>query len=163
MLMQPHNTKGLEVVLIEDSLLDARLTIESLKRCRIYHRLTLFRDGAQAIDFLNRDGVFKLAPTPDIILLDLVLPDTDGVSFLRRLRADESLGKIPVVILTSVAEDQRQKECEQLGVSSYIRKPFHEDKFLNVIRELNVEILKMDKPSGVGAYHLQQKTATPIS
>ncbi|QDV24753.1 response regulator [Aureliella helgolandensis] len=136
-LVAPEKTgQALELMLVEDSLLDARLTIESLRRCGIHHRLSLFRDGAEAIEFLYKRGVFSLAPVPDVILLDLFLPDTDGVSFLRQLRTDGKLMHLPVVVLTSSDDGSDQRQCEELGVSSYIRKPFNEDKFLSVIRRL---------------------------
>lgn len=128
--------RALEIMLVEDSLLDARLTIESLKRCGIHHRLSLFRDGEEAMGFLNRDGVFARAPRPDVILLDLILPRVDGVELLRELRAKPHLKNIPVVVLTSSDDGDDQQQCEALGVSSYIRKPFNEQKFLSVIRHL---------------------------
>ena len=135
--VSPEQTgQALEIMLVEDSLLDARVTIESLRRCGYHHRLTLFRDGQEAIEFLHRRGVFSRAPRPDIILLDLFLPDTDGVSFLRELRANSEVMNVPVVVLTSSDDDADQHECERLGVSSYIRKPFNEEKFLSVIRRL---------------------------
>lgn len=137
MLVSPEGTgQALEMVLIEDSLIDARITIESLKHCGIHHRLSLFRDGADAIDFLNREGIYKKAPVPDVILLDLFLPDITGVELLRRLRDDAILSGIPVVVLTSSDDGSDQQECEQLGVTSYIRKPFNEEKFLSVIRRI---------------------------
>lgn len=135
--VSPEQTgQALEIMLVEDSLLDARVTIESLRRCGFHHRLSLFRDGHEAIEFLNRRGVFSRAPKPDVILLDLFLPDTDGVSFLRELRSSPEVMSVPVVVLTSSDDDADQLECERLGVSSYIRKPFNEDKFLSVIRRL---------------------------
>lgn len=136
--------QALEIMLIEDSLLDARLTIESLKHCGIHHRLSLFRDGAESIEFLNQRGVFARAPRPDVMLLDLFLPDMDGVDLLRRLRQDADLSAIPVVVLTSNDDDEAQQECERLGVSSYIRKPFNEEKFLSVIRRLKGLSLSID-------------------
>lgn len=135
--VNPEGTgQALEIMLIEDGLLDAKLTIESLKHCGIHHRLTLFRDGAEAIEFLHQRGVFTKAPRPDVILLDLFLPDTQGVDLLRQFREIPDISNVPVVILTSSDDDADQNECEQLGVSSYIRKPFNEDKFLSVIRRL---------------------------
>lgn len=138
LLIASAESKGqaLEIMLIEDSLIDARVTIESLKCCGYYHRLSLFRQAREAIDFLGKRGVFSKAPKPHIILLDLILPDSDGVSFLRMLRCNRDLMNIPVVILTSSENCQDQQECEKLGISSYIAKPFNEDKFLNVIRRL---------------------------
>jgi two-component system, chemotaxis family, response regulator Rcp1 len=136
MVTSESTGRALEVMLVEDSLVDARLTIEALKRCRIYHRLSLFRDGGEAMSFLNRRGVFARAPRPDVILLDLILPHVDGVAVLRELRAERSLKNIPVVVLTSSDDGEDQQQCEALGVNNYIRKPFNEQKFLSVIRHL---------------------------
>ena len=86
--------------------------------------------------FLNRQGVFARAPKPDVILLDLILPHVDGVELLRELRAERALKNIPVVVLTSSDDGEDQQQCEALGVSSYIRKPFNEQKFLAVIRHI---------------------------
>lgn len=141
-----HNLTGraMEIMLIEDSLVDARITIEALKGCGIHHRLTLFRDGKEACDFLHKKGVFSRAPTPDVILLDLILPATDGVELLREFRATKELHSIPVVVLTSSDDGSDQAECEALGVSSYIRKPFNQAKFLSVIRRLKELSLVVD-------------------
>lgn len=137
MLVNPEGTgQALEIVLIEDSLIDARITIESLRHCGIHHRLSLFRDGADTLQFLNRSGIYARAPKPDVILLDLFLPDTTGVELLRQFREGDELSNIPVVVLTSSDDGTDQRECEQLGVSSYIRKPFNEEKFLSVIRRI---------------------------
>ncbi len=137
MLVNPETTgQALEIMLIEDSLVDARLTIESLKHCGIHHRLSLFRDGKESLEFLHKNGVFRKAPKPDVILLDLFLPDAQGVDILRQLRSEPSIANIPVVILTSSDDNTDQNECEKLGVSSYIRKPFNEEKFLSVIRRI---------------------------
>ena len=136
-LVNPEGTgQALEILLIEDSLLDARLTIESLKHCGIHHRLTVFHNGAESIEFLSRRGVYARAPRPDVVLLDLFLPDTQGVDLLRQFRNAPEVASIPVVILTSSDDNTDQHECEKLGVSSYIRKPFNEEKFLSVIRRL---------------------------
>ncbi len=136
--------RTLEIMLVEDSLLDARLTIESLKRCGIHHRLSLFRDGVEAMGFLDREGVFARAPRPDIVLLDLILPRVDGVALLRELRSKSNLKNIPVVVLTSSDDGDDQRQCESLGVSHYIRKPFNEEKFLSVIRHLKEVSLVAD-------------------
>lgn len=136
-MLDPEGTgQALEIMLIEDSLLDARLTIEALKHCGIHHRLSFFREGAESMLFLNKEGVFARAPLPHVILLDLFLPDTQGVDLLRQFRATPETASIPVVILTSSDDNTDQSECEKLGVSSYIRKPFNEEKFLSVIRRI---------------------------
>jgi two-component system, chemotaxis family, response regulator Rcp1 len=136
--------RSIEIMLVEDSLIDARITIESLKACGYHHRLTLFLDSAEAFDFLRREGIFAKAPKPDIILLDLLLPDSDGISFLTTLRSHPELNQIPVVVLTSSADNSDRQACEQLGISSYIVKPFNEDKFLTVIRQLKSLTLALE-------------------
>lgn len=145
MLVDPEE-KGqtIEIMLVEDSLIDARITIESLKACGYYHRLSLFLDAGEAIRFLNKDGVFARAPKPHIILLDLMLPDSDGVTFLRMLRSNGELKGIPVVVLTSSEQSSDREDCEKLGISSYIVKPFNEEKFLNVIRQLKSLTLALE-------------------
>lgn len=153
MLADPEDTgQALEIMLIEDSLLDARVTIESLRDCGIHNRLSLFRHGAEAVDFLHRRGVFSKAPRPHVILLDLFLPDTEGVELLRQFRSDPEIAEIPVVILTSSDDDTDQRRCEELGVSSYIRKPFNEEKFLSVIRRLKGLSLMLTPAGNVSAY-----------
>lgn len=146
--VNPETTgQALEILLIEDGLLDAKITVESLKNCGIHHRVTLFRDGAESLDFLNRKGCYANAPKPDVILLDLFLPDTQGIDLLRLFRSIPDLSTVPVVILTSSDDDADRSECEKLGVSSYIRKPFNEDKFLSVIRRIKGLSLSVETPS----------------
>lgn len=145
MLVEPDEKgQAIEIMLVEDSLIDARLTIESLKSCGYHHRLTLFLDAGEAIHFLNREGEFARAPKPHIILLDLMLPDSNGVTFLRMLRSHRELKNIPVVVLTSSEQSSDREACEKLGVSSYIIKPFNEEKFLNVIRRLKSLALALE-------------------
>lgn len=128
--------RPMEVLLVEDSLTDARLTIAALQNGRIKHRLTLVRDGQEALDFLHRAGHFARAPRPDVILLDLLLPKKNGLDVLDDVRHDEELQTIPVVVLTSSTEEEDRLRSEALGVASYVTKPVDIDKFLHVLREL---------------------------
>ncbi len=128
--------RPMEILLIEDSLSDARLTIEALRRGKIKHRLTLVRDGEEALDFVHRRGKFASCPRPDLILLDLQLPKKDGRTVLCEIRADGVLDKIPVVILSASRAHQDMVKSEMLQVESYITKPVDLDKFLAVVREL---------------------------
>ena len=89
--------RPMEILLVEDSLVDARFAIGSLKQGDIRHRLTLVRDGQEAVAFLRREGVFARAPRPDLILLDLLLPIMNGVEVLAAVREDDGLYDIPVV------------------------------------------------------------------
>jgi chemotaxis family two-component system response regulator Rcp1 len=134
----PHDLVGrpMEILLVEDSLLDARLTSGALRQGGVKHRLTIVRDGEEAIDFLYRRGPFARAPRPDLILLDLFMPKMDGRQVLTQIKADESLKAIPVVIMTSSTDQADLLIGEQLQVESYITKPVNFDKFMEVIDKL---------------------------
>jgi chemotaxis family two-component system response regulator Rcp1 len=128
--------RPMEILLVEDSLVDARFTMESLKQSEVRHRLTLVRDGEEALAFLRREGVFARAPRPDLILLDLLMPKLNGLDVLAAVRGDESLRDIPVVVLTAAADEQYKEQCEMLGVEGYITKPVELAKFLQAVRDL---------------------------
>jgi CheY-like chemotaxis protein len=126
----------LELLLIEDGLIDARLTIEAIKRCGIHHHLTLIRDGEDAMDFLHRRRVYARAPRPDVVLLDLFLPKVDGFEVLESIRREPALSDLPVVVLTSSDEAEDRNRAERLQVQHFIGKPFDEHQFLQVIRQM---------------------------
>lgn len=133
-----HSNIGrpMEILLVEDSLTHAALTIEALKQGLIRHRLTLVVDGVEALAFLRREGSFGRAPQPDLVLLDLELPRKDGREVLVEMKGDSALNHIPVVILTSSDDPEDVERTQLLGVDSYITKPVDRDKFLQVVREL---------------------------
>lgn len=128
--------RQMEILLVEDSLTDAALTIGALKQGEIKHRLTLVRDGAEAMEFLRRSGKFARAPRPDLILLDLLLPKMDGIDVLAEIRGDADLQDIAVVVLTSSDTAEDQSRCQSLNIESYITKPVNLDKFIDVVRQL---------------------------
>ncbi len=136
--------RPMEILLVEDSLVDARLTMGSLQQGGFQHRVTLVRDGAEALAFLRKEAHFSRAPRPDLILLDLLLPFKSGVEVLQELRGDESLASIPVVILTASETDEHKGRCEELGVKSYITKPVNFEKFLEVVKQLKRHWLEHD-------------------
>ncbi len=127
--------KPMEILLVEDGLVDARITIQALKNCGIHHRLTLVRTVAETISILHREGVYARAPRPDLLLLDLVLPDGDGIEVLRALRQIPSVANVPVVVLTASDDEGDRQSCESLSIDDYIIKPVDEEKFMRVIRE----------------------------
>ena len=92
-----------EILLVEDNLDDARVTIQALKHENIHCRVSLVRDGEEALSFLRREGVFAQTPEPDVILLDMELPKKDGRQVLCELRGDQRLQSIPVLVLTASA------------------------------------------------------------
>jgi CheY-like chemotaxis protein len=128
--------RPMEILLVEDDLLQSRLTIEALRRGSVQHRMTLVRDGQEAIDFLSREGVFAQAPRPDLILLDLRLPKVDGLDVLERVKSNPDLRQIPVVIMTSSQDEQDRLLCQMLDVEAYITKPVELEKFLSLVRQL---------------------------
>src|SRR5262245_55721601 len=128
--------RPMEILLVEDGLMDARVTIQALRGGKVQHRLTLVRDGEEAMQFLRQEGRFARAPRPDLILLDLMLPKKSGLDVLSELRADYGLGDIPVVVLTASDDQEDRVRCTVLEVNSYIQKPVNLDKFLAVIKEL---------------------------
>ena len=128
--------RPMEILLVEDSLTDARLAMGALQRGCSQHRLTLVRDGEEAISFLNQEGIFARAPKPDLILLDLFLPKKDGLDVLTEVKADFDLKDIPVVILTSSDAEEDRSRCHLLQVDDYITKPVNLEKFLTVVKKL---------------------------
>ena len=128
--------RPLEILLVEDSLLDAHTTISALRDSEIKHRLTLVRDGEEAVSFLHREGCFSRAPRPDVILLDLHLPKRGGLDVLKDIKGDLELKEIPVVILTASDDDRERTLCEDLVIETFVRKPVNLEKFLEMIRQL---------------------------
>ena len=131
----------MEILLVEDSLTDAALTIGALKAGQLQHRLTLIRDGAEAMEFLHQEGRFSRAPRPDVILLDLVMPRKSGIEVLSEIKNDFDLKDIPVVILTASEAEEDKLKCELLHVDSYITKPVNYTKFIEVVKQLKKHLL----------------------
>ena len=128
--------RPMEILLVEDSLLDARFAIAALQKSQIKHRLTLVRDGEEALEFVGQLGKFARAPRPDLILLDLLMPKKDGIEVLTELKQDYSLQNIPVVIMTGSDAQEDMVKCELLHVDAYMSKPVNIEKFLTVLRQL---------------------------
>jgi CheY-like chemotaxis protein len=129
----------IEILLIEDNLNDAELTMRGLKKSKVGNRLFHLRDGAAALDFLFGRGEFlgrNVNSKPKVILLDLKMPKVDGIEVLREIKADKLTRSIPVVILTSSSEHPDIEKCYELGANSYIVKPVEFENFSKVIADL---------------------------
>ena len=138
-----------EILLVEDNPTDAELTIRALKEHNLANSLVWVKDGAEALDFLFATGAYvgrKIANEPKVVLLDLRLPKVDGMEVLRRLKADERMRRIPVVMLTSSTMDRDMAESYDLGVNSYITKPVEFDKFAKTVAELGLYWLLINQP-----------------
>jgi two-component system response regulator len=155
--------RPMEILLVEDSVPHAKLAMGALKKAQFEHRLTWLRDGQEASDFLNQTGVFSRAPRPDLILLDLGLPEKDGRQVLTETRADESLRSIPVVIMTASTDETDKRESQKLDVEGYLVKPVDHNKFLKLVRRLK-HLWKEDMilPSGWQSRSDGDMSATPI-
>jgi two-component system, chemotaxis family, response regulator Rcp1 len=133
--------RPMEILLIEDDLEDAGMTIESLRHGEIACRISLVRDGEEAMEFLLRRERFARAPQPDLILLDLNLPKKSGREVLAELKADQRLACLPVVVLTSSPTQQSVLQAENLHVESYLLKPVDREHFVGMVKSLRKYML----------------------
>ena len=133
--------RPMEILLVEDDLEDAGLTIEALHKGEVPCRISLVRDGEEAVEFLLRDGKYRHAPQPDLILLDLNLPKKSGRQVLEEVRADRRLACVPVVVLTSSRTHQEILRTENLHVESYLTKPVDLQQFDSVVKSLRKYML----------------------
>jgi chemotaxis family two-component system response regulator Rcp1 len=134
--MNWDRTKPVEILLVEDSPGDVRLTMEALKEAKVLNNLSVASDGVEAMAFLNREGAFAKAPRPDVILLDLNLPKKDGREVLAEIKADPSLRRIPVVVLTTSRAEEDVIRAYDLHANCYITKPVDFKQFLEVVQSV---------------------------
>jgi len=144
-----NRTEEIEILLVEDNPEDAELTLRALKKSNLANRVAHVADGAAALDFILARGGFsdrKPDARPQVVILDLKLPKVSGLEVLRTLKSDPATRVIPVVVLTSSAQEQDIIESYQLGVNSYIVKPVDFDKFAATVRDLGLYWLILNKP-----------------
>ena len=127
----------IEVLLVEDSPGDVRLTREAFKDAKVHINLHVAPDGAEAMDFLNRAGKHSNVPRPDLILLDLNLPKKDGREVLDEIKQSPALKSIPVVVLTTSSSDADILRSYRLHANCYITKPVGLDGFLEVVKSID--------------------------
>jgi len=140
---------AVEVLLVEDNLRDAELTIRALKKHNLANQLFHVEDGAAALDFLFGRGKFEGRRTdtsPKVVLLDLKLPKVDGLEVLRIMKSNERTRTIPVVVVTSSAEDPDMKTAYGLGVNSYVVKPVQFDGFIEAMAKVGIYWLLVNHP-----------------
>ncbi|HWZ39902.1 MAG TPA: response regulator [Bradyrhizobium sp.] len=129
--------EAVEILLVEDSDADAELITRALRKSNLVNRVVRLRDGVEAIEFVFREGAYvqRRGGQPRLILLDLKMPRMGGIDVLKRLKADERTKVIPVVVLTSSAEEQDVLVSYKLGVNSYLVKPVEFSAFTDVITQ----------------------------
>lgn len=148
-----HHIRPIEVLLVEDTPSDVRLTQEAFKEGRMLTNLSVVEDGIEALAFLRQQGPYADAPRPDLILLDLNLPRKNGREVLQEIKADVSLSVIPVVILTTSDAESDIIKTYQLHANCYITKPVELSRFIEVIRSIESFWLTVVKlPSDGGPY-----------
>lgn len=127
----------IEVLLVEDSPGDVRLTQEAFRHANRAIQLHVVSDGVEAVAFLNQKGTYAASPRPDLILLDLNLPRMDGREVLSRIKADDSLKSIPTVILTTSDAEADIATSYQLQANCYLSKPVQLEAFESLVRSIN--------------------------
>ena len=121
------------ILLVEDNEGDIVLTVEALKMANITNRIIVVRDGEEALGYLHREGQYTNAEQPDLILLDINLPRIDGKEVLARIKNDDKLKIIPVVILTTSDSENDIMESYNNHANCYITKPVDFNKFMQVV------------------------------
>lgn len=128
----------IEILLVEDSPGDVRLTREALADARVQNRLSVVTDGIEALAFLRRAGRYADAPRPDLILLDLNMPRKDGREVLQEIKSDETLRRIPVVVLTTSKAEEDVLRSYNLHANCYVTKPVDLEKFIVVVKSIDI-------------------------
>ena len=137
--MKPIGEEGMpiEVLLVEDSPGDVRLTQEAFRDANIAIHLHVAADGVEAMSFLRRQDEHANAPRPDLILLDLNLPRMDGREVLAHIKEDENLKTIPTVILTTSEAEADIVKSYELQANCYLSKPVQLDAFESLVKSIN--------------------------
>ena len=128
------------ILLVDDSPNDIELTLAALAENHLANEVVVARDGAEALDYMYRRGIFKLRAegNPAVVLLDLKLPKVDGMQVLETIKRDENLKQIPVVMLTSSQEERDLLRSYKLGVNAYVVKPVDFKAFVDEVKNLGL-------------------------
>jgi len=146
--MDPVEAENVEIVIIEDDLNDAELILQVFRKLNLTGQCIFLKDGAEGLDYLLTQTRYvnpASRSTPRVVFLDLKLPSIDGIEVLRRMKADERIKRIPVVVWTSSTAEQDLKTAYDLGVNSYVTKPTPFDELTNIVKELIWYWLRVNK------------------
>jgi DNA-binding response OmpR family regulator len=133
-VVNKNTGRPVEILLVEDNEGDARLTKEAFKENKINYRLSVARNGEDALKFLKKEDQYASAPRPDLILLDLNLPKKNGREVLEEIKKDLSLKRIPVVILTVSRSEEDIIRSYDLYANCYITKPIDLSQFMEIVK-----------------------------
>jgi two-component system response regulator len=143
------NNIEVEILLVEDNMHDAELTIRALKKINLANKLYHVKDGAEALDFIFAKGDFadrNIESRPKLIMLDIKMPKVDGIEVLKQIKSNEITKMIPVVMMTSSKEEQDVLSSYQHGVNSYVVKPVNFEGFVKAVCELGLYWLITNQP-----------------
>jgi CheY-like chemotaxis protein len=136
------------ILLVEDDLRDQELTMLALERSQLANDVVLVRDGAEALDYLRREGEHadRAEGNPALVLLDLKLPKVNGLEVLEAVRSNPSLRSVPVVMLTSSQEESDLVRSYELGVNAYVVKPVDFKQFVSAVSDLGMFWAVLNEP-----------------
>jgi CheY-like chemotaxis protein len=136
------------ILLVEDDPKDVELTLTALDEHHLANRVAVVCDGAEALDYLYRQGKFKMRDggDPILVLLDLKMPRVNGLEVLKNIKADEYLKIIPVVVLSSSRETPDLVECYKHGVNAYVVKPVDFSEFMKAVKQLGIFWAAINEP-----------------
>ena len=136
------------ILLVEDDLMDMELTLTALEERKLASEVLVVHDGEEAINYLYSQGNFRMRSpgNPLLILLDMKLPKVDGLGVLKRIKSDENLKMIPVVMLTSSREEQDVVESYKLGANAYVVKPIDFQDFVEAVKEIGLFWTVINEP-----------------
>jgi two-component system response regulator len=138
-----------EILIVEDNARDLELMLRALSKHHLGNQVVAVRDGEEAVNFIFGRGQYEgrsLDEGPHVIFLDMKLPKVDGIEVLRQLKADERTRVIPVVMVTSSAQERDIQESYRLGANSYVVKPIDFDAFVKTIADLGFYWLAVNHP-----------------
>jgi CheY-like chemotaxis protein len=136
------------ILLAEDNTKDVELTLAALEEYHLANEVVVVRDGAQALQYLKREGSYQSRPegNPAVVLLDLKMPKVDGLQVLKEIKAEERLKSIPVVMLTSSREEKDLVTSYKLNVNAYVVKPVNFSEFVEAVKNLGVFWAILNEP-----------------
>lgn len=141
-------TQEVVIIIAEDDAGHARLIEKNLGRVGLHNPVQFFENGQEVLDFLFRrgPGPHRLSNTAYLLMLDIRMPKVDGVETLRQVKEDDSLRKLPVIMLTTTDDPREIQRCHLLGCNSYIVKPVDYDKFAEAIKQLGMFVSLVQVP-----------------
>jgi two-component system, chemotaxis family, response regulator Rcp1 len=135
-MAEQHDSKIIDILLVEDNPGDARLAQEALKDSKVKNKMFHVVDGVEAMAFLHKQGKYADMPRPDLVLLDLNMPKKDGREVLAEIKADDDLKRIPVVILTVSKAEEDILKTYDLHANCFITKPIDLNQFMKVVKAI---------------------------